>query len=61
MTAFADVSKSQTDMSYNGELLAHTKLNMRHQVCPGEKCRATISEYTIAIIEQVIQGMLCIM
>ncbi len=39
ITAFADVSKGQKDMSYKGELQSLTKLNIRHQVCPGETCR----------------------
>ncbi len=43
-TAVVDVSKGQTDMSYKGELQTLIKLNMRHQVCPSETCRAIISE-----------------
>ncbi len=30
MTAVADVSKGQTNMSYKGELQTLTKLSMRH-------------------------------
>ncbi len=32
VTAVADVSKAQTDMSYKHELQTLTKLSMRHQV-----------------------------
>ncbi len=34
MTAVADVSKGQRDMSYKGELQTLTKLSKRHQVGP---------------------------
>ncbi len=44
MTAIADVSKVQTEISYKGELQTLTKLSMRHQVCPGEICHTTISQ-----------------
>ncbi len=40
-TAFADVIKGKTDMSYNSKLQTLTKLSMRHQVCPSETCRTT--------------------
>ncbi len=50
MTAVADVSKGQTDMSYKGELQTLTKLSMRHHVCPSETCRMTISESTITML-----------
>ncbi len=49
MTAVADVSKGKTDISYKGELQTLTKLNMRHQVCPGETCGTTISESIITM------------
>ncbi len=39
MTAVANVSKGQIDTSYKGEIHTFTKLNMRHQVCPGETCQ----------------------
>ncbi len=41
MTAVADVSRGQTDISYKGELQTVTKLCMRHHVCPGEICHTT--------------------
>ncbi len=36
MTAVADVSKGQTDMSTKGELQTLAKHSMRHQVCPAK-------------------------
>ncbi len=50
MTAFADISKGQTGMSYKGELQRLTKQSMIHQVCPGETCRATISQSIITML-----------
>ncbi len=35
MTAVADISKGQTNMSYKGECQTLTKLSMKHQVCHG--------------------------
>ncbi len=43
MTAVADVSKRQRDMSCQREHQILTKQSMRHHhVCPGETCRTTI-------------------
>ncbi len=42
MTAVADDSKGQTDMSYKGELQTLSKQSMRHYVCPGETCHITM-------------------
>ncbi len=44
MTAVADVSKGQTDMSYKGEMQTLTKLS------PGETCYTTISEVIITML-----------
>ncbi len=49
LTAVANNSKGQTDMSYKGELQTLTKLSMKHQVCPGETCRTTTSGSIITI------------
>ncbi len=49
-TAFANVSKGQTDMSHKGELQTLAKLSMRHQVCPCETCRTIISESIITML-----------
>ncbi len=49
MTVVADVNKWQSDMSYKGELQILTKLHMRHQLCPVETCRTTISESIITM------------
>ncbi len=50
MTAIADVRKGQTCMSFKGEHQARTKQWLRHHVCPGVICRATISESTMTIL-----------
>ncbi len=44
------VKGKQPDMSYKGEIQTLTKLSMRHQVCPCETCRTTISESTITML-----------
>ncbi len=44
MTAVADVSKRQTDISYKGELQIVIKENVRHKVCTCETCHTTIPE-----------------
>ncbi len=50
MKAVADVSKGQTDMSYDGKLQTLTKLSMRHQVCPSETFRMIISESSVTML-----------
>ncbi len=50
MTVIADVIKGKTDMSCKGQLQTLAKLSMRHQVCPGETCRTTISESIITML-----------
>ncbi len=42
LTAVADVSKGQTDMTYQGEHQTLPKQSMIHQVCPSEACCTTI-------------------
>ncbi len=42
ITAAADVSKGQTDMSYKGELQTFAKHSMRQQVCPSETCHMRV-------------------
>ncbi len=50
MSAVANVSKGQTDMSYKRELQTLTELGMRQQVCPGETCCTAISESNITML-----------
>ncbi len=49
MTAVANVSNGQIDMSYNTELRTLTK-HIRHQVCPGETCHRSTSESGITML-----------
>ncbi len=50
MTAVADDSKGQTDMSHEGQLQTVTKLSMRNHIFPGETCGMTISESNINVL-----------
>ncbi len=52
-TAVADVIKGQTNMSHKGELQTLTKLNMKHQVCPGETCCMIISRPGAYVIVEI--------
>ncbi len=54
MSAAANVSKGQTYISYKGELQTLNKQSMRHNVCPGETCHTTISEFAIFSAVEVI-------
>ncbi len=50
MAAVANLSKGQMDMLYKSvpqALIKLTKQRMRHQVCPGETFRSTLSESAI--------------
>ncbi len=46
----ARVNKRQSNMSYKGELQTLNKQCMRHQVCPSETCRTTISKFAINML-----------
>ncbi len=50
MTAVADVSKGQTDMSYKAELQTLTKQNMDTKSVLVDSCHTTISESAITML-----------
>ncbi len=50
MTAVVDVRKGQTNMSYKLEHQTLTRQSVRCQVCPGETCHTTVSEFVITML-----------